>query len=470
MRLFHKSLVLICALLMGLSIQTFAGNLPDFTELVKDQSPAVVNISTVTHAKTSQSGMPPGYEQMPEIFRHFFQYGPRGGQGAQPRQREAQSLGSGFIISADGYILTNNHVVEGADEIIVRLSDRSEITAELIGADKSSDIALLKVNQDGLPSVKLGNSEELEVGEWVLAIGSPFGFDYTVTSGIVSAKGRNLPNENYVPFIQTDVAINPGNSGGPLFDLDGEVVGINSQIYTRSGGFMGVSFAIPVNVAMKVADQLKNKGYVSRGYLGVRIQEVNKELAEAFGLEKPAGALVVQAYENEPASEAGIEAGDVIVRFNGEPIVLSSDLPHLVGLVTPGEKAKVVVNRQGKQKKLTVTVGELPTGDRMLAESRAAKTPLDDNPLGVIVSDMTDDQRRNADINKGVIVEQVAPDSVVAKKGVRSGDIIAMLNHRWISNIDEFNQIIAELPEGRNLPMLVIRKGMRRFVWVRLEP
>ncbi|GAA3932515.1 DegQ family serine endoprotease [Litoribacillus peritrichatus] len=470
MRLFHKSLMVCVALLMGLSLQVSARSLPDFTELVKDQSPAVVNISTVTHSRVSQSGLPPGYEQMPEIFRHFFQYGPRGGQGAQPRQRDAQSLGSGFIISEDGYILTNNHVVEGADEIIVRLSDRSELTAELIGADKSSDIALLKVKESGLPYVKLGDSDELEVGEWVLAIGSPFGFDYTVTSGIVSAKGRSLPNENYVPFIQTDVAINPGNSGGPLFDLDGKVVGINSQIYTRSGGFMGVSFAIPVNVAMKVADQLKDKGYVSRGYLGVRIQEVNKELAEAFGLEKPAGALVVQAYENEPAADAGIEAGDVIVKFNGEPIILSSDLPHLVGLVTPGEKASVVVNRQGKEKRLTVKVGELPTEDQLVSGNRPSKSPSNNNPLGVVVSDMTDEQRRSADINKGVIVEQVAQDSVVAKKGVRPGDIIAMLNHRWISDVDEFNKIIAELPAGRNLPMLVIRKGMRRFVWVRLEP
>lgn len=470
MRLFHKSLMVCVALLMGLSLQVSARSLPDFTELVKDQSPAVVNISTVTHSRASQSGLPPGYEQMPEIFRHFFQYGPRGGQGAQPRQRDAQSLGSGFIISEDGYILTNNHVVEGADEIIVRLSDRSELTAELIGADKSSDIALLKVKESGLPYVKLGDSDELEVGEWVLAIGSPFGFDYTVTSGIVSAKGRSLPNENYVPFIQTDVAINPGNSGGPLFDLDGKVVGINSQIYTRSGGFMGVSFAIPVNVAMKVADQLKDKGYVSRGYLGVRIQEVNKELAEAFGLEKPAGALVVQAYENEPAADAGIEAGDVIVKFNGEPIILSSDLPHLVGLVTPGEKASVVVNRQGKEKRLSVKVGELPTEDQLVSGNRPSKSPSNNNPLGVVVSDMTDEQRRSADINKGVIVEQVAQDSVVAKKGVRPGDIIAMLNHRWISDVDEFNKIIAELPAGRNLPMLVIRKGMRRFVWVRLEP
>jgi serine protease Do len=410
-------------------------------------------------------GLPPGYEQMPEIFRHFFQFGPRGGE---PRQRDAQSLGSGFIISDDGYILTNNHVIEGADEIIVRLSDRSELVAELIGADKSSDIALLKVDERGLPAAKLGSSEDLEVGEWVLAIGSPFGFDHTVTKGIVSAKGRSLPNENYVPFIQTDVAINPGNSGGPLFDMDGKVIGINSQIYTRSGGFMGVSFAIPIDVAMKVAQQLKEQGYVSRGYLGVRIQEVNKELAEAFGLDKPAGALVVQAYENEPAAEAGIMAGDVIVEFNDKPIILSSDLPHVVGQVTPGSEAEVVINRQGKEKTLTVTVGELPTEDQVYAKNQKS-TPTLKNPLGIAVTDMTDEQRRSADINKGVIVEQVAPDSIVARKGVRPGDIIAMLNHQWIGSKDDFNKVVSELPTGRNLPMLVIRKGMRRFVWVRID-
>ncbi|GLQ29807.1 DegQ family serine endoprotease [Litoribrevibacter albus] len=464
MQALKTSISILFVLLMSVSLQVSARSLPDFTDLVKEQSPTVVNISTITHSQ-SASGMPPGYEQMPEIFRHFFQFGPRDGE---PRQRDAQSLGSGFIISEDGYILTNNHVIEGADEIIVRLSDRSELEAKLIGADKSSDIALLKVEESGLPTAKLGSSEELEVGEWVLAIGSPFGFDHTVTKGIVSAKGRSLPNENYVPFIQTDVAINPGNSGGPLFDMDGKVIGINSQIYTRSGGFMGVSFAIPIDVAMKVAAQLKDKGYVSRGYLGVRIQEVNKELAEAFGLDKPAGALVVQAYDGEPAAEAGIMAGDVIVEFNDKPIILSSDLPHVVGQVTPGSEATLVINRQGKEKTITVKVGELPTTEQVYAGNQQ-QAPKLTNPLGVSVKDMTDEQRRNADINKGVIVDQVVPDSIVARKGVRPGDIIAMLNHQWIGSKSDFDQVVSELPSGRNLPMLVIRKGMRRFVWVRID-
>jgi serine protease Do len=470
MQLFQKSMLSLFVILMGVSLQVSARSLPDFTDLVKDQSPAVVNISTVTHTKASQ-GMPPGYEQIPEMFRHFFQFGPRGGQphGGQPRSKDAQSLGSGFIISEDGYILTNNHVIEGADEIIVRLSDRSELVAKLIGADKSSDVALLKVEETDLPAVEIGDSEDLEVGEWVLAIGSPFGFDHTVTKGIVSATGRSLPNENYVPFIQTDVAINPGNSGGPLFDMDGEVIGINSQIYTRSGGFMGVSFAIPIKVAMQVADQLKEKGYVSRGYLGVRIQEVNKELAEAFGLEKPAGALVVQAYADEPAAIAGIEAGDVIVKFNNKPIILSSDLPHVVGQVTPGSEAKVVINRQGEQKILKVKIGELPSEDRVIADNQDRNQGQKSNPLGVSVVDMTDEQRRSADINKGVIVKQLLSDSVMARKGVRPGDIIAMLNHKWVTNTAEFDHIISELPSGKNVPVLIIRKGMRRFVWVRID-
>src|SRR5690606_16325520 len=281
----------------------------------------------------------------------------------QPHNAERTSLGSGFIISKDGYILTNNHVIQNADEIIVRLNDRRTLEAKLIGADETTDLALLKVEAKDLPTVRLGNSDALEVGEWVVAIGSPFGFDYSVTAGIVSAKGRSLPNDNYVPFIQTDVAINPGNSGGPLFNLDGKVVGINSQIYTRSGGFMGVSFAIPINVAMEVSEQLKDKGRVSRGWLGVVIQEVNKELAESFGLEKAAGALVAQIVPGSPADSADLQNGDIITHFNGKPILMSSDLPHQVGRVKPGSKVSMDVVRNGKRRKVSVTIGTLPDGD-----------------------------------------------------------------------------------------------------------
>src|SRR5690554_3244448 len=315
------------ALLLACSFFASAANLPDFTQLVESAAPAVVNISTTQTVQKRSSRIP---QEVPEIFRHFFGELPEGFE-QEPSQQQRQSLGSGFIISDDGYILTNNHVIENADEIVVRLSDRRELIAKLIGSDASSDLALLKIDAKGLPVVTVGNSDKLKVGEWVLAIGSPFGFDHSVTAGIVSAKGRSLPNETYVPFIQTDVAINPGNSGGPLFNLDGKVVGINSQIYTRSGGFMGVSFAIPINVALEVSEQLKDSGRVSRGWLGVLIQEVNKDLAESFGLSKAAGALVAQVMPDGPASKSDLRSGDVITHLDGKPIVLSSDLPQLVG-------------------------------------------------------------------------------------------------------------------------------------------
>ncbi|TXH92520.1 MAG: Do family serine endopeptidase, partial [Pseudomonas sp.] len=312
-----SSLSGVFALLLLGQVALVRAELPEFTELVEEASPAVVNISTrqnLPQRDVAIQGQMPDLEGLPPMFREFFERNvpqmPRAPGGG--RQREAQSLGSGFIISDDGYVLTNNHVVADADEIIVRLSDRSELEARLIGADPRTDVALLKVEGRGLPTVMLGKSHALKVGEWVLAIGSPFGFDHSVTAGIVSAKGRSLPNESYVPFIQTDVAINPGNSGGPLFNLDGEVVGINSQIFTRSGGFMGLSFAIPIDVAMDVANQLKAEGKVSRGWLGVVIQEVNKDLAESFGLDKPAGALVAQVLEGGPAARGGLQVGDVI--------------------------------------------------------------------------------------------------------------------------------------------------------------
>ena len=335
----RSSLSGLCALLLLGQMSLAHAELPEFTELVEEASPAVVNISTrqnLPQREAAVQGQMPDLEGLPPMFREFFERNvPQMPRGPGGRQRDAQSLGSGFIISDDGYVLTNNHVVADADEIIVRLSDRSELEAKLIGADPRTDVALLKVEGKGLPTVKLGKSQALKVGEWVLAIGSPFGFDHSVTAGIVSAKGRSLPNESYVPFIQTDVAINPGNSGGPLFNLDGEVVGINSQIFTRSGGFMGLSFAIPIDVAMDVANQLKSEGKVSRGWLGVVIQEVNKDLAESFGLDKPAGALVAQVLEEGPAAKGGLQVGDVILSLNGQPIIMSADLPHLVGALKP---------------------------------------------------------------------------------------------------------------------------------------
>uniref|UniRef100_UPI003566490C DegQ family serine endoprotease n=1 Tax=Pseudomonas sp. TaxID=306 RepID=UPI003566490C len=400
---------LLAVLLLG-QVVVAQAQLPDFTELVEEAAPAVVNISTRQKIPARAAGAGefaiPDLEGLPPIFREFFERSipqiPRAPNGG--RQREAQSLGSGFIISADGYVLTNNHVVTGADEIIVRLPDRSELEAKLIGADPRSDVALLKVEGKNLPTVRLGKSEDLKVGEWVLAIGSPFGFDHSVTAGIVSAKGRSLPNESYVPFIQTDVAINPGNSGGPLFNLAGEVVGINSQIFTRSGGFMGLSFAIPMSVALDVAEQLKTDGKVSRGWLGVVIQEVNKDLAESFGLDRPAGALVAQVLDGGPAAKGGLQVGDVILSINGAPIVMSGDLPHLVGRLKPGSKAELDVVRDGARKRLKLTIGALPEDGEALAEAAGPGVERSSNRLGVKVVELTAAQKKSLDLQGGVVI------------------------------------------------------------------
>lgn len=440
--------------------------LPDFRDLVKETSPAVVNISTVQHVETASFQQRYGLPQdVPEIFRHFF-----GAPGETPRsgEQERASLGSGFIISEDGYILTNNHVIKDADEIVVRLNDRRELDARVIGADESSDLALLKVDADDLPTVELGDSDKLEVGEWVVAIGSPFGFDYSVTAGIVSAKGRSLPNENYVPFIQTDVAINPGNSGGPLFNLDGKVVGINSQIYTRSGGFMGVSFAIPINVALDVADQLKEKGKVSRGWLGVVIQEVSKDLAESFGLEKAAGALVVQVVPGSPAEAAGLKSGDIITHFNGKSIYLSSDLPHEVGRVKPGEDAKLDVVRNGKRKKITVAIGTLPDGDSAeLAMNNSNPQDKVSKRLGVAVSELTDNQRKSG--GDGVIVREVMSHSPAAFAGLVNGDVITMIAGEPVRSVADFEKVVKDLPANRSVPMRIVRRGAAMFIPLRIN-
>ncbi len=438
-------------------------DLPDFRDLVKETSPAVVNISTVQHAQqksalSGQYGMP---DDMPEIFRHFF--GRQFPQGPVPR-RDSNSLGSGFIVSDDGYILTNNHVVQGADEIIVRLNDRRELEAVLIGADPSSDLAVLKVDADDLPTVELGDSDKLDVGEWVVAIGSPFGFDYSVTAGIVSAKGRSLPNENYVPFIQTDVAINPGNSGGPLFNLEGQVVGINSQIYTRSGGFMGVSFAIPINVAMDVAEQLKSKGKVSRGWLGVVIQEVNKDLAESFGLDRAAGALVVQVVDGSPAESSGLVSGDIIVKVNGKDVQLSSDLPHLIGRLRAGDTAKLSVVRAGKRKTIDVEIGALPESDDIQLSSNTPPAERKSNRLGLVVSDIPAGKSNE----QGVVVTDVnrGPASM---SGVVRGDVITMINGQRISSVADFERVVQDLPSNRSVPMRIVRRGQASFIPLRVN-
>ncbi|MCK5477882.1 MAG: DegQ family serine endoprotease, partial [Methylococcales bacterium] len=371
--------------------------LPDFTQMVKEYGAAVVNISTTQKAsdlskqfdsQQMPENLPP---EMEEFLKHFFK-GPRG-RDIQPR--ESRSLGSGFVISHDGYILTNHHVVNNAEEIVVKLKDRRELEAKLIGSDERTDIALLKVEAKNLSVVKIGSSKQLQVGEWVLAIGTPFGFEQSVTAGIVSAKRRTLPGGNYVPFIQTDVAINPGNSGGPLFNMKGEVVGVNSQIYSRSGGYMGLSFAIPMDVVMNVVEQIKTKGSVSRGWLGVQIQNVTRELAESFNMDRPYGALVSKVIPDSPSEKSGLQIGDVIVEFDGHEINTSGELPPIVGMTKIGEQIKVRIIREGRKKTVKVVIGLLP--DEMDLAS-AVEPEKEVNKLGVVVADLTVEQRKRLDI------------------------------------------------------------------------
>jgi serine protease Do len=460
------------ALVLGLMLPTVqARELPEFTRLVEAYGPAVVNISTKQKVR-AHSGLPKGLQipDLPkggpwdELFRHFFGEGEGGGEMPE---HDARSLGSGFIIDEAGYILTNNHVVEGAEEVIVRLSDRRELVAEVVGSDPRSDIALLRVKASRLPVVKLGRSSDLKVAEWVMAIGSPFGFDHSVSVGVVSALGRSLPSENYVPFIQTDVAINPGNSGGPLFNLDGEVVGINSQIYSRTGGFMGLSFAIPIDVAMDVVAQLKETGHVSRGWLGVLVQDVTRELAESFGMSKPAGALVAKVLDESPAARAGIKVGDVILEFNDETVHYSSDLPPLVGRVRAGSDARLKVLRDGKTRSVRVRIAELPQDDE-LVEASGEPEKVQADRLGLAVSGLTAEQRKALDVAEGgVLVEQVRPGAA-AEAGIQRGDVIVKLNNRDISDVAAFRAQVKALPAGRSVPVLVLRSGGPLFIALRV--
>jgi serine protease Do len=446
-----------------------AMNLPDFSPLVEKLSPAVVNIST--KQKRLVSRLPHGL-QMPdipedsplgELFKRFLGEG-----GGVPDDLDARSLGSGFLISRDGYILTNFHVVQGADEIIVRTSDRNEVLAKVIGGDKRSDVALIKIDADNLPVVEIGRPAELKVGEWVLAIGSPFGFDHSVTAGIVSAKGRNLPTENYVPFIQTDVAINPGNSGGPLFDLDGKVVGVNSQILSRTGGFMGLSFAIPIDVAMNVAEQLRTKGKVSRGWLGVIIQDVTRELAESFDVPKSRGALVAKVLPDSPAATADLQVGDVILSFNGKDLANSAALPPLVGSSPVDKPADLVVLRGGKEVNVSVGIAELPTEDELETATGKAQG-VGSNRLGLRVIPLTEEQRAELNIDRpaGVLVETVAAGPAQLA-GIEQGDAILQINNQWVDNVEHFQQIVEKLSPGRAVAVLVQREAGPLFLALRI--
>jgi serine protease Do len=461
----------ICLLyaLLAWSPISFARSLPEFADLVKSYGPAVVNISS----QQSRGGTPdfhgfsipdlPEDSPLYEFFRRFL-----GDELQIPHDDEdqPQSLGSGFFISSDGYLLTNSHVVEDADEIIVRTSDRREFLAEVIGADKRSDIALLKVDAKDLPTVKLGTAKDLQVGEWVLAIGSPFGFERSATAGIVSAKGRSLPHENYVPFIQTDVAINPGNSGGPLFNLDGEVVGVNSQIYSRTGGFMGLSFAIPIDMAMDVVEQLKSTGHVSRGWLGVLIQDVTRELAETFGLDQPKGALVAQVLPNSPAEKADLRAGDVILRFNGKEIATSSVLPPLVGVSPVNEPAKVEVLRRGQVEEVTVVIGELPEEGELLTTAEPERATA--TSIGLVVGDLDAEQRDQLGVAKGGVIVQKVKPGAAQSAGINPGDLILMFNNQPVENAKQFRELLVGAEPGRSVAALIQRGDGRLFLAVRI--
>lgn len=452
--------------------------LPDFTELVEKQGPSVVNISTTQVIRSNGQGLQgfPFDEDDPmfDLFRRFIprQPGTPGTPGA-PREFQSRSLGSGFIISPDGFILTNAHVVDSADEILVRLTDKREFKAKVIGADKRTDVALIKIDALSLPAVHMADPATLKVGEWVVAIGSPFGFDNSVTAGIVSAKGRSLPQENFVPFIQTDVAINPGNSGGPLFNLKGEVVGINSQIYSRSGGFMGISFAIPIDVAMDVQNQLKIGGKVSRGRIGVVIQEVTKELAESFGLSKTQGAIVNSVEKGGPADKAGVEAGDVILKFDGKPVTTSNDLPRIVGASKPGARIAMQVWRKGSTRELTVVVGEMPE-EKTVARSGKSVKPAEQtaNRLGLIVSELTREQQRELKVMGGLLVEEVRGNT--ARADLRPGDVILALiakgDNTEIRSVDQFNKLLGQFDKGANITLLVRRGELQTFVTIKGLP
>ncbi|HXE38621.1 MAG TPA: Do family serine endopeptidase, partial [Azonexus sp.] len=375
------------------------------------------------------------------------------------------------VISSDGYILTNAHVVDGADEVTVRLTDKREFKAKTIGADKRTDVALIKIDASGLPVVRLADPAQLKVGEWVVAIGSPFGFDNSVTAGIVSAKGRSLPQENYVPFIQTDVAINPGNSGGPLFNMRGEVVGINSQIYSRSGGYMGVSFAIPIDVAMEVQNQLRASGKVSRGRLGVVIQEVSKELADSLGLSKPIGAVVNAVEKGGPAEKAGLEPGDVILKFDGKIINNSADLPRMVGSTRPGARSVAQIWRKGATRDITITVGEMQEEKQANAKpSRSSKPPEQvANRLGLVVSELNAEQKRELKMNSGLLIEDVRSAGV--RTDLRPGDIVIAVISKGatteVKTVDQFNKLLAQFEKGSNVTLLIRRGDMQTFVTIK---
>ncbi|MDP4732774.1 MAG: DegQ family serine endoprotease [Limnohabitans sp.] len=446
--------------------------LPDFTELVEQVGPSVVNIRTLEKARPSTPGAAGPDEEMQELFRRFFGVpmpnAPRQGPRQNRPEQEAQprGVGSGFILSSDGFIMTNAHVVEGADEVMVTLPDKREFKARIVGADKRTDVAVVKIQATGLPAVKVGDVNRLRVGEWVMAIGSPFGLENTVTAGIVSAKQRDTGD--YLPFIQTDVAINPGNSGGPLINMRGEVVGINSQIYSRSGGFMGISFAIPMDEAMRVSEQLRASGRVSRGRIGVQIAPVTKEVAESIGLGKAQGVLVRGVEEGSPAEKAGIEAGDIITRFDGKTIEKPADLPRAVGNTKPGSQVPLTVFRRGSTKDLKVTVAEIEP-EKVAAAAPEKKAPAAKIAhLGLSLSDLSEAQKKEARVRSGVRVD--AAVDAAARAGIREGDLILAVANTEVSSVQVFESLMARIDKSRPVSVLIRRGDGAQYVLIRPAP
>lgn len=448
----------------------FSGR-PDFSDLVDEVSPSVVNISAVTavppdqqQASAAEEDKGDGADQLPEWFKKY--YNEHDGQDPAPSEdeSESQSLGSGFVLSDDGYILTNFHVVRDAKEVVVRLLDRRQFTAQVVGSDEPSDLALLKIDASDLPVVKIADSTKVRPGQWVLAIGSPFGFDYSVTAGIVSAKGRALQTEQYIPFIQSDVAINPGNSGGPLFNLKGEVIGVNSQIYSQSGGYQGVSFSIPIDVATKVARQLKAHGKVTRGWLGVVVQEVDRATAQKLGMDKPEGALVARVISSSPGEKAGLKAGDVILSYNNQILASSTALPPQVGSSDPGEVVTLQVIRDRKKLTIKVEVGKLDTMQDAQAQDVAPPPQAPAGPLGMVAVPLTADQRRQAQVVTGGVLISDMADGPALRAGVRAGDVLLQINGQQVDSVQRLAEVVSRLTPGDNVPVLVQRRGAPLFL------
>ena len=445
--------------------------LPDFTELVEQVGPSVVNIRTLEKVRSPDTTNGDPDDEMQELFRRFFgvpipnlpRQSPRQNRPQPPQEAQPRGVGSGFILTSDGFIMTNAHVVDGADEVVVTLTDKREFKAKIVGADKRSDVAVVKINVTGLPAVKVGDVSRLKVGEWVMAIGSPFGLENTVTAGIVSAKQRDTGD--YLPFIQTDVAINPGNSGGPLINMRGEVVGINSQIYSRSGGFMGISFSIPMDEAIRVSDQLRANGRVSRGRIGVQIDQVTKEVAESIGLGKPQGALIRGVEEGSPADKAGIEAGDIITKFDGKAIEKASDLPRMVGNTKPGSRVGLTVFRRGASKELSITVAEMQPEKTVAQKAQEERKSSGAAPLGLVVADLSDAQKRELRVRGGVRIDSVAEPALRA--GLREGDVILAIANTEVLGVRDFENIMARVDKTRPVSLLVRRGEVAQYVLVR---